>query len=230
MRRLRAISVDDEARAHDVLRVLLKDTPDIELVSAFTSPIEALEAMNAGVHDLLFLDIAMPGISGLDFLRALKAPPVTVLLTAHMEHALVAFELGVRDYLTKPVSPERLQRCLEHIRPLLQAARAGARPPKLLSIKNGSAYHLIDPALTSHIEAAGNFSTVYYGDRALFASESLKDLQQRLAPLSFVRVHKSYAVNLGFVAEISANEVRLRDGLVLPLGRAYRGALANIAR
>lgn len=222
----RAISVDDEPRAHEVLAILLADSPDVELAATFTSPAAALRRLAAEPFDLLFLDVAMPGLTGLDLLRTLGAPPTTILLTAHPEHALSAFELGVRDYLLKPVSARRLAKCLDQIRPLLEASRAAAgRAPARLAFQCGHRRELIDPTRILRIEAAGNFSAIETGERRIFASESLKDLTERLAPFGFLRVHKSYLVRRGAIRAVSPLELHLEDGSRLPLGRAYRGAV-----
>ncbi len=228
MMRFKAASLDDEPNAHIVLRALLADVPDIVLERTFTAPYEALAALNQQPCELLFLDVAMP-VSGLDFLRALTHPPITVLLTASMEHALAAFELGVRDYLLKPVSGQRLQRCLENIRPLLLAARSGTAigAPARLPVRCGNEHCLIDITKTPRIEASGNFSIVYTERDAIFASEPMKELERRLAPLGFVRIHKSHLVNRVYIRRIGASEVVLRDGLTLPIGRAYRLAVAD---
>jgi DNA-binding LytR/AlgR family response regulator len=174
----------------------------------------------------------MPQMNGLELLRSIENPPVTVLLTAHVEHALTAFELGVRDYLLKPVSAQRLMRCLEHIRPLLLAARSesAVRAPSRLSIKCGNAYRLVDPARTLRVEAAGNFSTVHVVEEKFFASESMKDLEQRLAGCGFIRIHKSHLVNMRFVRTVSASEVHLDNGQAVPVGRAYRAAVVDALR
>ena len=229
MRPYRAVSIDDEVSAHNALRALLEGMSDITFAGSFVSAEAARGAIVSGGCDLLFLDIAMPELSGLDFLRSLENPPVTVLLTAHVGHALEAFQLGVRDYLLKPVARERLQQCLDRIRPLLDAAREGAlRAPMRLSIKCGSAYRLIDPVRTVRAEAAGNFSILHADGQEIFASESLKDLHERLAPFGFLRIHKSHLVALRFVASVTAGEVLLQDGGRLPLGRAYRAALSDV--
>jgi DNA-binding LytR/AlgR family response regulator len=223
----RAISVDDELSAHDALRSLLKGVPDIEIVATFTSPLGALASLGTERYDLMFLDVSMPEMSGLQLLRSLAAPPVTVLMTAHVEHALAAFELGVRDYLLKPIAPKRLSSCLDNIRPLLLADRANlsARAPARLSVKCGTLHRLIDPLRTSRVEGAGNFSTIYADRDVVFASESMKELERRLVPCGFVRIHKSHLVNIRYVRAVSSAEVRLEEGSVLPVGRAYRTAL-----
>ena len=228
----KTMSVDDESSAHKALKILLKNTVDVEISATFTSALCALAALRAERYELLFLDISMPEMSGLELLRSLDAPPVTVLMTAHVEHAFTAFELGVRDYLLKPVAAQRLAVCLENIRPLLLAGRANSssRAPAKLSIKCGTLHRLIDPLRTLRVEGAGNFSTVYVEHETVFASESMKELERRLTPCGFVRIHKSHLVNIRYLRAISGTEVNLEGGLTLPIGRAYRIALIDAVK
>ena len=225
----KTMSVDDEPSAHQALKILLKDTIDVEIDATFTSPQCALVALRAERYELLFLDISMPEMSGLELLRSLDAPPVTVLMTARVEHALTAFELGVRDYLLKPVAAQRLALCLENIRPLLLAGRANSSShvPARLSIKCGTLHRLIDPLRTLRVEGAGNFSIVYVEHETVFASESMKEVERRLAPCGFVRIHKSHLVNIRYLRAMSGTEVHLEGDVTLPIGRAYRVALTN---
>jgi DNA-binding LytR/AlgR family response regulator len=174
----------------------------------------------------------MQEMSGLELLRSLEAPPVTVLMTARVEHALTAFELGVRDYLLKPVALQRLALCLENVRPLLLAGRANLSSSVLakLSIKCGTLHRLIDPMRTLRVEGAGNFSTVYLEHETVFASESMKELERRLAPCGFVRIHKSHLINIRYLRAISGTEVNLEGGVTLSIGRAYRAALIDAVK
>jgi two-component system LytT family response regulator len=151
-----------------------------------------------------------------------------VLLTAHVEHALTAYDLGVRDYLLKPVSATRLHRCLKHIRPLL-VARTDRETiaPARIAIRCGNGHTLVDPLRTIRVDAAGNFSVVHEDGREFFASETMKELERRLAPFGFLRIHKSHLVNRRFIRTISAADLQLVNGSVVPVGRAYRAALAD---
>ena len=229
MKPFSAISVDDEPGAHHVLASLLHSVAEIELVEHFTSPVVAREAL-ASLHcELLFLDVSMPGLSGLELLRSLPTPPVTVLLTAHVEYAIESFELGVRDYLLKPVSPARLQVCLENIRPLLCAAREmpGATLPERLAIKTGLERKLIDPREITHIEADGNFCIVHAVGKRIYASQSMKELDSHLGAFGFLRVHKSWLVNVRHVRYVAHNAVGVGEGITVPIGRAYRPAVSK---
>lgn len=224
MKPFTALSLDDEPSAHRVLQRLIDALPELVLTACCTEPDEAARLLDRGGVDLLFLDVAMPKISGLDFLRSLPHPPVTVLITAHGSYAMDAFQLGVRDYLLKPVSPQRLRRCLDHVMPLLGGGNGGAR----LAVKQGSGHFLFNPDEISHIEAAGNFSMIHVGDDEVLVSEPLKDLEERLAPFGFIRVHKSHLVNSAGVIRLQPGYVCMRDGRKAPLGRMYKHALADL--
>ena len=227
MMRYRAISLDDEAGAHGVLRQLIHRIPQLELVACHTSAADARQTLTAEPIDLLFLDIAMPEINGLDFLRSLSNPPLTILLTAYGDFALEAFQLGVRDYLLKPLSHERLQRCLAHVMPLLEAGRRQEQPQARLAVKVGKGHRLFDPLRVSHITAEGNFSVMWTDGERVLVSEPLKELAKRLLPLGFMRVHKSHVVNKTCVSSYSAGEIILTNGETVPMGRLYKAAVVE---
>lgn len=223
MKPITAVSVDDERSAHLALESLAKQLPTLNLMTSYTSPIEALEGLRLKPVELLFLDIAMPQMSGLEFLRQLEHPPVTVLLTAYGEHALDAFQLGVRDYLLKPVSLQRLQQCLDQITPLVEVIRGKqSQIPRQLAIKQGNQSVLFDPHQLPYLEASGNFTTLHLLGRQLFASVSLKTLEARLNPFGFIRVHKSFMVNTSFLMQLQGQQLHLTTGVHIPIGRAYR--------
>jgi DNA-binding LytR/AlgR family response regulator len=226
VKRWRAVSVDDEPGAHRALGALLAGRDDIDLVGACANVAEADHVLRGGGIDLLFLDIAMPRVDGLAWLRGLAAPPVVVLVTAHADRALEAFELGISDYLLKPVSPERLDRCLHNIGPVLEGRTQGDRDAaRSLALRVGTGARLIDPRMIDRVEAEGNFSRVHFGGQALLVSEPMKSLAERLTPFGFVRLHKSHLANLARIARVGAGEVGLDNGETIPVGRAYRDAL-----
>lgn len=226
MTRFRALGIDDEPAAHEVLRALLRDHPDIDLAACCASAEAARDALSGSTFDLVFLDVAMPSASGFALLRSLARRPLTVMITAHAQHALEAFDLGVRDYLLKPVSAQRMALCLERVRPLLAAARLSPHEgvPQRLAVKCGSTQRLVDPRRVRRVEAAGNFCEIHGDGERVFASEAMKDLEQRLAMFGFVRVHKSHLVNPRCVRSTGANGLVLDDGSAVPFGRSYRAA------
>lgn len=236
---IRYASLDDEWASHDVLRVMLAAHPDFLDCGAFLDLEEARACIATSRIDVLFLDIELIGFTGLEFLASLKEPPVvTILVTAHAQHALDAFALGVRDYLLKPLVPERIYSCLDRIRPLVEQARAhdaGSRPD-LLPFKVGRSHILRSPDVIAAIDADGNFSRLHvvatadYAAEDMFVSESLKSLEERLTPFGFVRCHKGHMINIRFFRQIDASSVSLSCGLQRPLGRTFRQSLVAMSQ
>lgn len=218
-------ALDDEPPALDVMRALMKPVEGAECVGCWTEPAEALKAFAARPPDLLFLDVEMPRLSGLEFLEHLQCRPVTALVTAHPQYAVDAFPLGVREYVLKPVSAARLAIALENLRPLLLRSAGGAEV-SLLAFRAGHEQVLQDPLQIVSIEADGNFSHLKMADgSSTMVSEPLSALDARLQPFGFLRVHRSFIVNRAHIAAHSRSLVRLSGGGVLAVGRAYADRL-----
>lgn len=223
----RYASIDDEPASHEALRVLMGAHADFLDHGRFFTPEAALQALCAAPVDLLFVDIEMPSMSGLEFLAASTFRCVSVLLTAHAEYALQAYELGVRDYLLKPISAMRLGNSLERLRPLLLLQRDAGSPESVapLAFAVGRELRYVSPDDIRAIDAEGNFSTIVTADGKLFVSESLKALESRLKLFGFVRVHKGHLVNRRHVCAWIGDEIVLSASLKRPLGRAYRSSV-----
>jgi DNA-binding LytR/AlgR family response regulator len=221
----RYISVDDEPVAHDVLRALLREHPDFVDAGRHLRPAQVLQLDATQPLDLVFVDYAMPGTDGLALLAQLPRSWTAVLLTAHADHALAAFDCGVRDYLLKPVSPERLAACLTRLRPLLRLQRTqGPTSPRVaLAFPCGREQRYLAPGDIVAIDADANFSALctLNGERH-FISESLKSLEERLALFGFMRVHKGHLVNRVHILGSRSDSLSLRGDLSRPLGRIYR--------
>jgi DNA-binding LytR/AlgR family response regulator len=232
MERISAVSVDDEPVAHDVLRHHLTSnsiTYPIDLEACFQNPIAAIDYIDRHHPDVLFLDVSMPSISGLDLLKTITWTPVTILVSAHNSYAMEAFSLGVRDYLLKPLSAERIARCLENIMPLV-TMRFGStqpRPTGRILFRTGLQERMIELELIEFIEAEGNFSLLHCGDQRCLVSESLKQLESRLQPFGFTRIHRSTLINTERVVSVYPSELIMKSGVVLKIGRAYRTALEH---
>ena len=225
----RYISLDDEPAAHRVLRRLLSDHAQFADAGAFDDPESARTCLKAKRADLLFLDIEMPQCTGLKFLQSLANPPPTILVTAHAEFALKAFELGVRDYLLKPVSADRIGQCLDRVLPILEEARrigdSGISPA--LAFKSGHATIFLSPEAIVAVDADGNFSHLITSEREIHISEPLKSLEERLAPFGIVRCHKSHLINIAAVKKLCTSSMQLSAAISRPVGRAYRSLLVN---
>ncbi len=198
MRRFRILVVDDDPDARVHLVQLLRELGQDQVEEA-TSAYELLDRIRQSPPEVVFLDIRMPGLSGLDALRALNVLPQrprVVLVSAFDEHALEAFEVAAFDYLLKPVDPDRLRRTLE---------RLSSEPPTHLSrlaIPTADRVVLLDPEEILYVQAHGDLVRVVTREGTYEARIPLREVAQRLPAARFVRVHRSYIVNLDHVAEL----------------------------
>ena len=200
---IRVLIVDDEAPARGELRYLLAAHPEVEIVGEAATAKEAL-ALSASIrYDAVFLDIELPGMTGLEAARLVldrRERPDVVFVTAHERYAVDAFAVEAFDYLVKPVDPERLARVVER---LTQARRHEAPPvEKIPVVSAGGAKTLLDYDAIHWIEADGDYSRVHTYDRVYLATAPLGELEQRLVPNGFARIHRSHVVNLAKVAAV----------------------------
>ena len=203
MNAIRALLVDDEAPARSELRFLLGEHPEVQVVGEAASAAEALALAKAMHYDVLFLDVQMPGLTGLEaapLVREQPRPPAVVFVTAHPEYAVDAFAVEAFDYLLKPVDPERLARVIER---LAERARTpeGA-PVEKIPVVAGGRTELIDFDAVHYVQADGDYSRVHTYDRSYLCTTSLGELEERLPGNRFARIHRSYLVNLAKVAAV----------------------------
>jgi DNA-binding LytR/AlgR family response regulator len=211
---LRALIVDDEAPARSELRYLLGVHAGIEVVGEAASAGEALRLAEAVAYDVLFLDVEMPGLTGIEAARLVRegpGAPAVVFVTAHERYAVDAFAVEAFDYLLKPVDANRLGRVVER----LSRRRQGRAPASIAKIPVVSAGQtvLIDHDAVHYVQADGDYSRVHTYDRSYLCTSSLRELEGAL-PASFVRIHRSYVVNLAKVSAVRrAGPDRLRLAL-----------------
>jgi two-component system, LytTR family, response regulator LytT len=206
---VRALLVDDEAPARSELRYLLQAHPEVKVVGEAASAAEAIELAHEVRYDVVFLDVEMPGASGLEtapHVREQRDPPAVVFVTAHAEYAVDAFAVEAFDYLLKPVDPERLARVVERLR---ERSHENAAPIDRVPVVAGSRTELLDPEQVHYAQAEGDYSRVHTYDRAYLCTMSLGELADRLGP-RFARIHRSYLVNLGKVAGVRRSTDRYR--------------------
>ena len=206
---VRALIVDDEAPARSELRYLLQAHPEVEVVGEAASPTEALELTRELAYDVVFLDVEMPGASGLDtapHIRERRDPPVVVFVTAHAQYAVDAFAVEAFDYLLKPVDPDRLARVVERLR---ERSHEDAAPVEKVAVVSGGGTELLDPDQIHFAHAEGDYSRVHTYDRAYLCTSSLGDLEDRLGS-RFARIHRSYLVNLAKVSGVRRASDRFR--------------------
>jgi two-component system, LytTR family, response regulator LytT len=212
---IRAVLVDDEEPARGELRYLLAAHPEVQIVGEAATAGEALALAESVRYDVVFLDIELPGMTGLDVARLVldrSRRPAVVFVTAHERYAVDAFAVEAFDYLVKPVEPERLARVVER---LAQQRKPEAQPvEKIPVVSAGGAKTLLDYEAVYWIEADGDYSRVHTYDRAYLSTSSLRELEEALPSGRFSRIHRSHLVNLAKVAAVRrAGPDRLRLAL-----------------
>jgi len=239
---IRAIVVDDEEPARGKLIRWLGSETDIAVAGEYADGLSALQAIGRDSPDVVFLDVQMPGLSGLQVAAQLEVAtsPLLVFVTAYDAHALAAFDLGAVDYLLKPYDEERFRRALdrvrerlaapEHRRSAVLAARRHIGVSERLLVPAGDGLRMIDSAQIHCLEADDNYVHVHTADHSYLLRRTLRDLLQQLGDQRFVRIHKSAAVNIAEIDGLTPlfkgdYELRLRSGRVLRLSRRFTSEL-----
>ncbi|MGV8084542.1 MAG: LytR/AlgR family response regulator transcription factor [Coriobacteriia bacterium] len=199
---LKALVIDDEAPARSELRFLLEEAGGVEVVGEAGNAVEALQLIKAIPYDVLFLDIQMPGLTGVQLAAALSGlsrPPAIVFVTAHSEHAVNAFEVNATDYLMKPVELPRLKQAISRLTPVREPLPKVERIP----VEKGGRKLLLNVADILYVMAKDDYSYLFTTTDRFLSTMSLAQLEEKLASAGFYRVHRRYLTNLGFVREVA---------------------------
>lgn len=202
---LNAMIVDDEAPARSELRYLLEETGRVEGIVEASSAREAIERLMEARPDVLFLDISMPKTSGMQLAEALhrlKNPPAVVFVTAFSEYALEAFDVDATDYLMKPVETERLRQALDKVQARMKPQANGRSTVERIPVEKGGRKVLVPVDQIRYIEAKDDYSCIYTDADRYLSTISLAQLENKLSPHGFFRVHRGYIVNLEYVEDV----------------------------
>jgi DNA-binding LytR/AlgR family response regulator len=234
---INCIIVDDEQHAIDILVHYIKQTPYLNLVAATTNPIEALQIVATQKTDLVFLDIQMPELSGIDFIKAINGKAKVILTTAYSEFALEGYELDVVDYLLKPI---RLPRFLAAVQKVVKTQGESAidqtkeeTEDDYLFVKTESKGKLLKINLEDidYIEGMKNYVAIYRGGQKTMVYTNLKDLEARLPRKEFIRVHKSFIIPISRITGIEGNHLLLKGVTAeILIGESYKEDLMDIIR
>jgi len=235
---LRVVMVDDEAPARRLLREYLEDTPGVSIVAECGNGFEAVKAVAENEPDLMLLDIQMPKLDGFEVVELLERDLPIIFITAHDEHALRAFEVHAVDYLLKPYSAERLREALDRARdrigrgeasPALDELVSAARPDwgtlARILVRDGSDVRVIPADDVDYIEARDDAVAIHVGGASHLKAQRLSTLEERLDPKRFIRVHRSFILNIDRLRsiELYAKDSRiaiLEDGTKVPVSRS----------
>lgn len=240
---MKTILIDDEPLARSLLAELLEDEKDIEVVASCNDGFEGMKAIQEYQPDLIFLDIQMPKITGFELLELLDNPPKVIFTTAYDEYALKAFEVNALDYLLKPISQDRLQKALEKVRsqikhPEIEPARDTSslqlpEQSQRIVVKDGGHIKIIPLPEVLYIEAADDYVKVTTADKYFLKHQRMAHFEAQLPAHQFVRVHRSYIVNVQHIHKVELYEkenycVILRNNAKIPVSRSGYSKLKTV--
>ena len=225
---MKCLIVDDEPLAHVVLENYISKIEHLTLVGNCYNAVEALNFLHQQSIDILFLDIEMPELSGLEMLATLKKQPAVILTTAYPQFALESYDYGVVDYLLKPIRFERFLRAINRIAAGKKEEQEA--PPKMQGNAQGHIWIKIDNSMQKidleeirYIEAYGNFVKIHVAEKFFLTAETLVSIQKSVP--AFLQVHRSYIINLDFAEKINGNRLILKDKTEIPIGSSYKQAV-----
>lgn len=226
--------IEDEPLAKEVMERYVAMQGQLELVGSYLNVLEAQEALQKEPAQILFLDIEMPGSTGLEMLAQMQDAPLTILTTAYREYALDAYELGVIDYLVKPVRYERFKIAADRAIEFLQAKKMEVAFLKrerqtTVSIKSGTKTILLPSQSISHVQGLKDYSIIFTDDSKYIVNGSVKTILESLPVDHFVRVHKSFIVALSKIKSVHRNKIEFGD-YQIPVGRVYKGNLDDLLK
>jgi DNA-binding LytR/AlgR family response regulator len=228
---MKCIIVDDEALAREGLEQYAREIDFLELTGSYKNALAAQNALRQQPVDLMFLDINMPKLSGLSFLETLARPPITIITTAYPDYALEGFRLDVLDYLLKPISLERFIKAVNkaHDYYLLQQAavqqeQEPAAAPNYVFLKHNQLYEKVVLADIIYVEAMQNYVVVHTLTKKIIVHLTFKVIESSLPASDFLRIHKSYIINLSHIQAIEGNTVHIHQKLI-PISRSQRDEL-----
>lgn len=220
---LRAIAIDDEPIALEVIKNLSAKIPFIDLSDCFTNAYEAAEYLRKEQVDLLFLDIKMPDISGIEFLKSLSHPPMVVFTTAYSEHAVQSFELDAIDYLLKPFSQARLLKACNKAYELYELkikGKGAVQASGSIFVKSGYGQIRLELGDILYVQSTGNYMQFVLTGEKVLSRLTMNEVEELLPAVAFTRIHRSYIVARAKVTRIERASVWIKDK-ELPIGAGY---------
>jgi DNA-binding LytR/AlgR family response regulator len=221
------IAIDDEPKALEVIERYCHKTNLVDLKATFREPVKAIEFLNREKVDLIFLDINMPEISGMQLVQTLSPRPMIIFTTAYSHYAVESYDLNALDYLLKPITFERFLAAINKA--------AGVQPSKsgvskeddpIVFIKSGPQTYPVKVSEILYLEKDGNYITVHLKDRKILIRENMGDIFDLVPAADFLRVHKSYVVGIKHITMIEIHQLVI-NGEKIPIGSTYRDLLRS---
>lgn len=223
--KLNCLIVDDEPLSLDVLEKYIQDIPELQLAGRCLDAFSALKMLKETEVDLLFLDINMPKLSGINMVKTMDQLPEVVFTTAYPEYAVEGFELEVLDYLVKPISFERFVKTINKAQKKFEGkASKGINHQDFIMVKSNKKLYKVPLHEIIYIQSMGDFVKIFTQEKTYISSDTLKNIAAQLPDQQFIRIHKSYVISLIAFKYIEGNQVKIGDDF-LPIGLTYKDSL-----
>jgi DNA-binding LytR/AlgR family response regulator len=235
--KIRCLIIDDEPLAQRVIERYAENIPFLEIVQKCNSAVEAIDVLHNQVVDLLFLDINMPRLSGMEFLKTLKNPPLVIITTAYAEYAIQGYELDVVDYLMKPFAFDRFYKAIQKAEELIkgkdqrnaESKETDKQEDTFIFIKSSKKTFKVNLGEILYIEALGDYVKIFTTEKMIISYQSLKNIETLLPSSSFPRIHKSFIIALSRIDLIEGNHVKIKDRLI-PIGTNFKGEFEKLIK
>ena len=231
----KCLVIDDEPLARDLMRSHIEKLENFEIVEECSDAMKALHALQNYPVDLMFMDIQMPQITGIEFLKTLKHPPKVIITTAYREYAIDGFELDVVDYLLKPITFERF---LKSINKYFQVSQDDLTPEQsanptiqneeaFIYVKENKKVIKIHLSEIVYVEGLSEYVQIYTENKKIITKTSMTNMEEKLPDSDFLRIHKSYIVSLPKIEAFTSSSIEL-NGKELPIGRSYKSSVQEV--
>lgn len=225
---MKCIIIEDELPAQTILKKYIHKIPDIELIDTFQTAISANNFLKSSTVDIIFLDINLPDISGLDFIKTVKNPPKVVITTAYPDYAVSSFELDtIVDYLVKPFSFDRFLKAVNKVENRLN--KPSTFNNNVIYLNIDKSIHRVDLEEVFYIESDRNYIHFITSDKKLTIIDSLKNWKETLNSNQFIQVHKSYIVNFTKIEKFTGTSLHFENRKI-PIGRTYKSNLSTLLK
>jgi DNA-binding LytR/AlgR family response regulator len=220
---MKCISVDDNPIALAALRQLIEQVNGLQLIGEFSDAMEAYTFLKKETADLIFLDVEMPGINGLELIDSLDKPPLIIMVTAKKEYAIEAFEKHVVDYLVKPVALPRFISSVNFAQKILETRQTKREAAKTLFVKTGGRWNKLNIRDIKYLKAMGDYIRIFTTSDNYMVNKPMKVILDSLPEDKFVRVHRSYAVNIDHIDNIEESTIVIGKD-VIPISEGHKTA------
>ena len=223
---MNCIIVDDELASRQIINKLCEKSPHLNVVKMCESAFEAVDVLRDEAIDVMFLDIQMPEMSGLDLLDALREPPQIILITGNSDYAVDAFRYDVTDYLVKPVSPARFMQAAQKAQ--LRYEQQNKELPKgdYLFVRDGTTYKKVLFSSIVRVEAFADYMMIYTNKSKFMVLTTMLSMEKKLPTETFMRIHRSHLISLDWLEGIEDTSAIVNGGII-PIGTTYRNRLLN---